>query len=127
MKNNPVKLPTERLVKVLGIIPHPVYANVNLPRHRLASLGHIKGDDIRIVVVLQMGLIDFQEGLIRTKDIVHCNKGLAFLAEQGGYKLFEPAALCQREPGIRKMKTNAVGNVIQRHFQKSQKSLVKRN
>ena len=127
MKDDPVKLLFEGLVKVLGIVPHPVNADIYLPYHRLALLGQVKGDDIRVVVVLQVGFINLQQGLVRTKDIVHCNEGLSLLAKEGGNELLKPAPLFERETRIREMKVNAGGGSLSKHFQNSQKTLGKRN
>ena len=89
--------------------------------------GVIEGDDIGVVVVLQVGLVDLQQRLIGTKHIVHCNKDLSLLPEQGSDKQLKPAALQQGETGIRKVKPDAGSNRLGRHFQKSQKTLGKRN
>lgn len=107
MEDNPVEFPAKRLVKVLSVVPYPVDADIDLPCHRLAGFGHIKGDDVRIIIVLQVGLIDFQQGLVGTKDIIHCSKGLAFLAKKGSDKCFQPAAFLEGETGIRKVESDA--------------------
>lgn len=128
MKNNPVKLPPERLVEVLGIIPHTVDANIDFTYNRLTCFGHVEGDDVRVVIMLQVGLVDLQQRLVRTKDIVHCNKRLLFFAEKGRDKSLQPPPLFQGEACVRKMKADAgAGILVGRHFQKSQKSLGKRN
>ena len=127
VEDNPVKFPAEGLVKVLGIVAHPIDTDIDFPGHGLAGLGHVEGDDVCIVIVLQVGLIDFQQGLVGTKYIVHCNKALSLLPEQGSDKQLKPAALRQGETGIRKVKPDAGSNRLGRHFQKSQKTLGKRN
>jgi hypothetical protein len=107
MEDNPVKFLFKGLVKVLGIVPDPVDADIYLPYHRLALPGQVKSDDIGIVIMLQVGFIHLQQGLVRTKDIVHCNERLPLPAKEGGNELFEPAPLFEGESRIRKVEPDA--------------------
>lgn len=93
MEDDPVKLPAERLVKVLGIVPNPVDADIDLPHNGLTGFGKVKSDDVGVVIMLQVCLVNFQQGLIRTKDIIHCNKRLLFFAEKGCDECLQPASL----------------------------------
>ena len=128
MKDNPVKFLPKGLVEVLCIVADAVDADIDLPYNGLAGPGQVEGNNIGIIVMLQVGLVDFQQGLIGTKDIIHCNKRLLFLAEKGSDKGFQSATLLKGETAIREMEVNAGGNIlVGRHFQKSQKTLGKRN
>ena len=107
MEDHPMQLLLYGTAKFPGILPNPINTNINFRRYRMTGIGKIKGDDIGVVVVLQVGFVDFQQGLVGTKDIFHCCKGLPFLPEQGGKEQLQPPALGQRETGVGEVKADA--------------------
>ncbi len=64
MENYPQAFFFERSAQGLGIVPYAVKTNIDLTNDLVLFFREIKGDDIGIIVVLQMVLVYLQEVLV---------------------------------------------------------------
>ena len=95
VKDYPVEFPGKGSPKLGGVVPYPVDANIDLCDGRLAFFGKIKGDNVRIVVVLKELTIDVQEVGIGTEDIPKLGQGFSLFFEEGDKKAFEAGSVRQ--------------------------------
>ncbi len=63
-------------MKGCGVFPHPVEADIDFRDDGIGVEG--KGDDVRVVIMAQMGLVDFEEKRIGTKNIVNAGQLIPF-------------------------------------------------
>lgn len=73
MNHDPVQFLFKADSQPAGILRNPVNTDENIPADpafRSLPVTIIKSDDIRVGVVLQIGLIVYQQGFIRTEYIV---------------------------------------------------------
>jgi len=88
VKDDPVQFPLNGTPEFPRIIPDPVDTDVYFSTDRLAWIGQRKGDNIRVKVVLKELPVDFQQALVRTKDIAQFCEGFLFLFKESNKKLF---------------------------------------
>ena len=86
MEDHPVKFLSKGRVKLMGIIPNPINTNVDLSVYRLSRIRKAESDDIRIIIVLQVLPVNFQEIVIGTKYVVEVAQGFSFFFEDSGDK-----------------------------------------
>lgn len=86
MKNNPVQFLFKGAVKLPGIISYPLKAYVNLTLYAAGIFGEVEGDDIRIIIVLQVLLVYPKQVFIAAKNIVQTFQRPFFLFKNTGYK-----------------------------------------
>ena len=86
MKDHPMKLPFKSVVKLMGIVLYPVNTDIDFGVYRVAGAGKTKSDDIRIIIMLQVLPVNFQEIVIGAEDVVNLAQLFSLFFEEGGDK-----------------------------------------
>ena len=72
MKYHPVQLISHSGIDLPGIVLYPVNTDINLPFYRATFIGQIKGDNVCIIVVVEILSIDLEQIINRAENIPHC-------------------------------------------------------
>ena len=118
MKDDPVQFAFETLVVVVGIVSHSINADVNFPRDGCSVLRQIKGDDIGIIIVVQVVPVDFQQVIIAAEYKVERIKWFFLLLKEPLDKAFTLGSMRETEPFYQVVELNIIGSFAH-HFQNS--------
>ena len=88
MEDDAVQFLLKRHSFRLGIFLNPVHANIDF-----GGTFQVKGDDIGIVIVLEISAIDVKQVGVRAKDDIEGIKGNLVLFKSGNDKTPQPGAL----------------------------------
>ncbi len=111
MNHYPTKFLAASQSKLLGIVTNAVNADVRLHNQMLGG-AVVKGDDVRIVVVLEKLAIDVQEIVVATEDELNVLNAAVMLACNGSDPMSNGCFVAQYKMDIGAMKLNGVGNHI---------------
>src|SRR6516164_11725384 len=89
VKKDPVEFLFNRHLECGGIFPDPGQADVDFPLQGTFPLRQVETDDICIEIMLQEGLVDFQEIFVVTEYIMDFTQPFSFLFEESGQEFFE--------------------------------------
>lgn len=89
MYHNAVQLFLKAYVQLLGVVLNPINADEQVRRYGIFIIAHIEGDDVGIIVVIQVVFIYLQQKLIATKYVVDGAGVIAFSVNNVGYPLLQ--------------------------------------
>jgi len=78
MGNNAVQFMRKRMAQRKRIILHPVNADKNITFNYIFLVGGIEGDNVSVIVVIQVLLVYLQQMGVRTKNVIQVLKRFAF-------------------------------------------------
>lgn len=81
MKDHAVEFGFEGSAKCLGVVPYTINADIDLSQGGRAGR-QVEGDDIGVIVVLQVLAVDVEESLVAAENIIEGLQFLTFFTEQ---------------------------------------------
>lgn len=95
MKYHPVHFATEGLPQLPGVLAHPVGADIHLSTQFAGNFRNIKGDDIGVVIMVQILAVDLEEVFIGAENNIEIIQPPALFPDEAIQKSFEPVAIPQ--------------------------------
>lgn len=108
MEDDPVQFPLNAAIKGLGVLPDAVDADVNVGKQGCLLWGKLKGDDVGIGIVVEVGFIDIQEIFVCAKDVVNGLNATPLKGNELVDKLLELVPVGKMEGFRQEMKKDVV-------------------